>query len=110
MPLDEGTASAAAALEDQSGVMHACEAETSMMMALAPDLVDGSRLADAHGPAFDVAASLLPTLKRVHAWQHVSPSGVAGNARRASATKGEILLDAYAGALAARLRAGQPWT
>ncbi|RYC29109.1 creatininase family protein [Lichenibacterium minor] len=106
----EGTAPAAVALEDQSGVMHACEAETSMMMALAPDLVDGSRLADAHGPAFDVAASLLPTLKRVHAWRDVSPSGVAGDARRASAEKGEILLDAHAGALAARLRAGQPWT
>lgn len=106
----EGADAAAAVLEDQSGVMHAGEAETSMMMALAPDLVDASRLAEAHGPAFDVAASLLPTLKRVRAWPEVSPGGVAGDARRASAQKGEALLAAYADALAVRLRAGEPWT
>ncbi|KQS85142.1 creatininase [Methylobacterium sp. Leaf361] len=96
-------------LEDQGNVMHACEAETAMMMALEPGLVDAARLPEAYGPAFDIAASLMPTLKRVHGWQEVSPSGVAGDARRASAAKGEAVLEACATALAARLRAGEPW-
>jgi creatinine amidohydrolase len=90
-------------------VMHACEAETAMMMALEPGLVDAARLPEAYGPAFDIAASLMPTLKRVHGWQEVSLSGVAGDARRASAAKGEAVLEACATALAARLRAGEPW-
>ncbi len=99
----------AAVLEDQAGVMHACEAETSMMMAVAPELVDAARLAEAHGPAFDIAASLMPTLKRSLPFDQVTASGVAGDARRATAAKGETLLEACAAALAARLRAGEPW-
>ncbi|UIN36847.1 creatininase family protein [Methylobacterium oryzae] len=105
----EAADAVAGILEDQANVMHACEGETAMMMALAPDLVDAARLPEAHGPAFDVAASLLPTLRRVRAWEDVSPGGVAGDARRATANKGEALLDACAGALADRLRAGEPW-
>ncbi len=97
-------------LENQGGLMHACEAETSMMMAAAPELVDASRLPDAHGPAFDIAASLMPTLKRSVAFDRLTASGVAGDARRASAAKGEALLEACASALAARLQAGEPWT
>ena len=85
----------AAVLEDQAGVMHACEAETSMMMA--------------HGPAFDIAASLMPTLKRSMPFDQGTASGVAGDARRATAAKGEALLEACAAALSARLRAGEPW-
>ncbi len=99
----------AAVLEDQDGVMHACEAETSMMMAVAPELVDMSRLPDAHGPAFNIASSLMPTLKRFVPFAQVTPSGVAGDARRASATKGETLLAACARVLAKRLQEGEPW-
>jgi len=99
----------AAVLEDQDGVMHACEAETSMMMVVAPELVNASQLPDAHGPAFDIAASLMPTLKRFVPFESVTASGVAGDARRATPAKGEALLNACAAALAARLRAGEPW-
>ena len=99
----------ASLLEDQGGLMHACEAETSMMMTAAPDLVDTSQLPDAHGPAFDIAASLVPTLKRSVAFNRLTASGVAGDARRASAAKGEALLAACASALATRLQAGEPW-
>ncbi|MCJ2072468.1 creatininase family protein [Methylobacterium sp. J-030] len=106
----EAADAVAGILEDQANVMHACEGETAMMMALAPELVDATRLPEAHGPAFDVAASLLPTLRRVRGWQEVSPGGVAGDARRASAAKGKALLDACAQALADRLRAGEPWS
>ncbi|GJD48605.1 Creatinine amidohydrolase [Methylobacterium crusticola] len=105
----DGTEAARALLEDQDGLMHACEAETSMMMALEPNLVDGARLPEAHGPAFDVAAWLLPTLRRPRSFSEFTPRGVAGDARRADARKGEALLAVYAGALAACLRAGEPW-
>ena len=100
---------AAEILEDQDGVMHACEAETSMMMAVAPDLVHTSRLPDAHGPAFMMVPSLLPTLKRFNTFDRLTPSGVAGDARRATAAKGEALLDACARNLARKLGAGEPW-
>jgi creatinine amidohydrolase len=105
----EGTSEAAGILEDQAGVMHACEAETSMMMAAHPDLVDQARLKEAHGPAFDIAGSLQPSLKRFRSFAELTPSGVAGDARKASARKGEALFEAYASALARRLFAGAPW-
>lgn len=99
----------AGVLEDQNSVMHACEAETSMMMTVEPELVDFSRLPEAHGPSFDIAASLMPTLKRFMPFDQVTASGVAGDARRATAVKGEALVQACAAVLAAHLRAGEPW-
>ncbi len=105
----EAADEAAQILEDQDGVMHACEAETSMMMVAAPDLVQAARLPDAHGPAFKMLPSLLPTLKRFTTFDRLTPSGVAGDARRASAAKGEALLAACARNLARRLGAGEPW-
>ena len=105
----EAADEAAQILEDQDGVMHACEAETSMMMAAAPELVQTSRLPDAYGPAFRMVPSLLPTLKRFAAFDQLTPSGVAGDARRATAAKGEALLAACARNLARRLGAGEPW-
>ena len=97
-------------LEDQDGVMHACEAETSMMMAVQPGLVQASRLPDAHGPGFKMVLSLVPTLKRFTSFDRLTPSGVAGDARRATAAKGESLLDACARNLARRLTDGEPWS
>src|SRR5262249_44061831 len=41
-------AAMSAILEDQDGVRHACEAETSMMLAVAPELVRLEALAEAH--------------------------------------------------------------
>jgi creatinine amidohydrolase len=96
-------------LEDQEGVQHACEAETSMMMATAPDLVDRGQLPDAHGPQATLESVLA---RRVHVWKPfraLTPSGVFGDARRASADKGEKLLDAIARAMAQHLIAGGPW-
>lgn len=100
----------AAILEDQAGVMHACEAETSMMMVVRPELVDTKRFGEAHGPNFDIMASLVPSLKTFRSFADFTTSGVAGDARRASRAKGERLLAACAAALAVRLRAGEPWS
>jgi len=97
-------------LEDQAGVMHACEAETSMMLAVAGDLVKLDRLPEAHGPEIDIVSSLIPSLKRPTAFHTVTESGVAGDARKASQRKGEALLRIYSGAIAKRLIAGEPWS
>jgi creatinine amidohydrolase len=105
----EGHTAMADILEDQQGVMHACEAETSMMMAVHPGLVNADRLTEAHGAGFNILGSLVPSLKRFHSFAELTASGVAGDARKATAEKGEKLLAACASALAARLRAGEPW-
>ena len=97
-------------LEDQLSVHHACEAETSAMMAVAPELVDRSRLTDAVGPVPTKPGSVLnQPLNRWRSFKEITASGVVGDARKASPEKGERLLDASARALADRLLAGEPW-
>ena len=98
-------------LEDQRSVLHACEAETSMMMAVRPDLVDRARLPDAVGPIPEggPSAVLSAPMQRWRSFREMTGSGVLGDARRATPEKGERLLDAVADGLAARLVAGEPW-
>ena len=89
-----------AILEDQDGIQHACEGETSMMMAVQPDLVDHSRLPQAHGASLDIAGALA---RPIHVWKsfkELTPSGVMGDARRATPAKGEAILDACAKGIA----------
>jgi len=96
-------------LEDQKGLIHACEAETSMMMAVTPDLVDHDRLPEAHGPQPTMDELLSPAMLRWRPIMEVSPSGVLGDARNSSAEKGERLLQAVSDVLAEALIAGKPW-
>ncbi len=97
-------------LEDQDAVLHACEAETSMMMAVRPDLVHEARLPEAFGSMGENARSVLsPPIHRWRSFQEISPSGVIGDARRSSAAKGERLTEAAAEGLAAKLASGAPW-
>jgi creatinine amidohydrolase len=97
-------------LEDQRSVLHACEAETSMMLATHPGLVDAARLPEAVGPIAERAGSALnQPLHRWRSFQEITPTGVIGDARRASADKGGRLLDAAAEALAEQLACGEPW-
>jgi creatinine amidohydrolase len=94
-------------LEDQPGVLHAGEAETSMMLALHPELVDSSRLAKAHGPmAARAGATLAAAMHYWRSFADITDSGVLGDARRANAEKGERLLDAAADVLAGTLAQG----
>lgn len=97
-------------LEDQPGVLHAGEAETSMMLALRPESVDAARLAEARGPMPERGSALAPPLHRWRSFADLTKTGVIGDARRATAAKGELLLEAAATALAERLAAGEPWT
>ena len=79
-------------LETQTNVMHACEAETSMMMALEPNLVVDSLLNDAKGP---MKLDFLTAGKGSYRWRsltHVTSNGVIGDPSHSSSAKGEQLL------------------
>lgn len=97
-------------LEDQPGVMHAGEAETSMMMVCEPDLVDTADLATiADGMA---SGGFLKAGQASYRWRpygHVTANGMAGNPARATAEKGEAMLEAAAEALAALIRDPRTW-
>jgi creatinine amidohydrolase len=94
-------------LQHQSTVGHACEAETSMLLALTPDLVDvkaANTVAAPPGGLYDQGG--------VHVWrstEYWTPTGVIGAPHAANAEKGEALLDAAATAIAQRLIAGNIW-
>lgn len=100
----------AAILETQDALLHACEAETSMMMALRPELVAEGRIALAR-------ANTTPDIKDlvgsgVYRWRtlgSMSSSGVWGNPEAASAAKGEQLLAAIAEQIAAKLTNRDLW-
>ena len=91
-----------AALEDQKTVLHACEAETSMMLAVAPDLVDKARFAEAKGGDLgtSAAATLNPAFQIWRGFKALTDTGVIGDAAKANAEKGEVLFEASARALA----------
>ncbi|MFD5425418.1 creatininase family protein [Streptomyces sp. NPDC127084] len=96
----------AGVLETQRHLMHACEGETSMALAACPDLVRTQAVARAVGPAIDLQSEDSSPVYRSVSFDTISPSGTAGDARSASAAKGERMLDGCAGALADLLVAG----
>lgn len=92
-------------LEDQKGVMHACEVETSMMMVLAPGSLREDRLEEAFGMRdADQGALMRPTVARYRSFRDMTQTGVIGDARRATLAKGQACLDACAEALAGLIR------
>jgi creatinine amidohydrolase len=97
-----------AILEDQDRVRHACEGETSMMMAVAPQTVRRDKLPEAHGPAHSTPKPA--GVGRYISFRDFSVSGVVGDARRASREKGEKLVAACRDALVAALRDAQTWS
>lgn len=96
-------------LEDQKSVRHACEAETSMMLAAFADCVRNDRIPEAFSQASLRQLGMSPPLNLWRSFKELTPNGVIGDARRASAAKGEKLLDIAAELLAAKLIAGEPW-
>ena len=98
-------------LEDQKGVMHACEAETAMMMACEGDLVDTSDL-ESLATTKEDGPSFLKAGKNSYRWRpftHLTGNGVAGNPTRATAEKGEQLLQVSADAIAALITDPDTW-
>lgn len=99
----------AALLEDQTTVLHACEAETSMMLAIAPNLVAADRLAQSAGPADIDEREFARQPKRWHSFAELTPNGTLGDPSRATAAKGEKLLELFATSLAERLADPALW-
>lgn len=100
-------------LDRQKALMHACEAETSMIMALHPDLVDADSLSQIRGPMIPGASAIEGANKNAYRWRNLasrSPIGVIGDASTASAAKGEKLIEAVAAELAAALLDERFWT
>ena len=98
-------------LEDQKSVHHACEVETSMMMVVAPDTVKCERFAEAYGMlGQDVEKVLRGPPSQFHNFKAITPSGVIGDARRASAAKGEKIVAVCADGLAAALKNQALWS
>ena len=70
----------------RAGYMHACEIETSFMLALAPEFV-ALDAAVANYPVFPDSFDVLP-----ERWDAFSASPVLGDPRAATADKGEAIL------------------
>lgn len=88
---------------------HACEGETSVMMAIAPDMVRADRFEEAVRqrpepvPRYD-------GFSRFWSFSERAPvTGVRGDPRPATAEKGGRFLDLHAEALAAAMRDGPMW-
>jgi creatinine amidohydrolase len=99
-------------LDRQKALLHACEAETSMIMALAPELVDPATLSQMHGPYIPGLSSISGVNPGVYRWRQISsrsPNGVIGDAATASAEKGERLLQAISQAVADALLDERLW-
>ncbi|MEU5609905.1 creatininase family protein [Streptomyces sparsogenes] len=93
-------------LETQQHLMHACEGETSMALAAFPDHVRTERVAQAVGPDIFLQSEDRSAVYRSVTFDIITRSGTAGDARTASAVKGERLLDGCARALADLIDAG----
>jgi creatinine amidohydrolase len=87
--------------EKIGGMNHACEFETSLYLAIAPELVDMTKAAHelSHRPTKNYWTDLIGgdgPLTMMEPWSALSESGVMGDATKASAAKGRKLLDAAA--------------
>src|SRR4051794_40006842 len=100
-------------LDRQAGVLHACEAETSMIMALeAPD-VDEDVLPQCQGELVAGSSAIEGVNPAIYRWRQIgtrSLNGVIGDASTASADKGEQLLSVIAQRVADALRAPALWS
>ena len=80
---------------------HACEFETSLYLALRPELVDMTKAVAelSHRPSKNYWTDLIAgdgPLAMMEHWSRLSRSGVMGDPTKASAEKGRALLDAAA--------------
>ena len=107
-PYEPAQKAIAPILEDQERVHHACEVETSMMMVVAPDTVRRDKLVEAHGPPHWTPQPA--GVARYVSFRDATASGVIGDARRASAQKGEKLVAAVRDAIVAIVRDARTWS
>jgi creatinine amidohydrolase len=87
--------------EKIGGMNHACEFETSLYLAIAPELVDMSKAVHelSHRPTKNYWTDLIGgdgPLTMMEPWSALSESGVMGDPTKATAEKGRKLFDAAA--------------
>jgi creatinine amidohydrolase len=100
----------AALLERQKILMHACEAETSMMMAVRGDLIDSARFAMAESERTPELSEIVgPGLYRWRSLAARAVTGVVGFPTAASADKGRRLIDGIAEELAQKFGNEEIW-
>lgn len=100
----------AALLERQNGLWHACEAETSMCMALRPELVAEDRFRLAEGNIAPLVSSFVG--KGIYRWRSQASecaTGAYGYPTAASAAKGQKLLDAICENIAEKICNKELW-
>lgn len=90
--------------ERVGGMNHACEFETSLYLALRPDLVDMSKAVHelSHRPSKNYWTDLIAgdgPLTMMEPWSALSKTGVMGDPTKATPEKGRKLLDAAAGGI-----------
>lgn len=98
-----------AILETQTGLLHACEAETAMMMETHPELVAEDRIPLAKA---NRTADISEIATGVYRWRTIgamSSTGVIGNPEAASREKGARLFAAIAETLAGKLANPEVW-
>ena len=99
----------AKALTTQGGIMHACEGETALWLALDPGQVRMDKIEEAAGGNAGVQAPA--GYSRFYSFAERAPrTGVKGDPRAATAEKGQAMLDAVAINLAKAMRDPVLWT
>ncbi|MEM7748984.1 MAG: creatininase family protein [Pseudomonadota bacterium] len=96
-------------LRNQPRIMHACEGETAMMLALTPELVDTSEL---DAIAVERGPGVLSAGKASFRWRsftHGTGNGVSGDPANADAQQGEALLEAASQAVADLITDADVW-
>lgn len=99
-------------LQHQGNVLHACEAETSMIQALSPETVAplNESVRGALIPGLNAIEGVHPGVYRWQQLQTRTPIGVIGEAWAASAEKGHALLGAISEEVATALSNDRLWT
>jgi creatinine amidohydrolase len=100
-------------LEKQKYLLHACEAETAMMLALTPELINRDELSQMHGAYIPGLSAIAGVNEGVYRWRQLSsrsPIGVIGEAGAATPEKGQRLLDAIPSAVADALLEEKLWS
>jgi creatinine amidohydrolase len=103
----------AAILEKQTALLHACEAETSMMLALTPELIERDELSQIRGNLVAGLSAIPGVNPGVYRWRQLSSRsliGVIGEASAANPDKGRRLLEVISSAVAGALLEERLWT
>ncbi|MCX7340854.1 MAG: creatininase family protein [Hyphomicrobiales bacterium] len=102
----------AALMDRQTAVLHACEAETSMIMAVEIATVETAILSQCRGELIPGASAIAGVNPGTYRWRQIgtrSLNGVIGDATTASADKGEAMLNAVAARVAEALTEKALW-